>query len=118
MIKLSSESYCIEAHKVGANTSALKYFIETYASSRGGWKGPLTWMATAFYPAINAMAYVTPFPLCIFVTSCAGTATSAAPRKTSLGLQRLSPLPRTSRRSTTPRGRILTGTYRSCRSST
>jgi hypothetical protein len=28
-----------------------------YASSRGGWKGPLSWMATAFYPAINAMAY-------------------------------------------------------------
>ena len=40
MIKLSSEGYCIEAHKVGANTSALKFFIESYASSKGGWKGP------------------------------------------------------------------------------
>jgi hypothetical protein len=57
MIKLSSEGYCIEAHRVGANTSALKSFIESYASSKGGWKGPLTWMAAAFYPAINAMAY-------------------------------------------------------------
>ena len=62
MIKLSSEGYCIEAHKVGANTSALKFFIESYASSKGGWKGPLTWMATAFYPAINAMAYRRPLP--------------------------------------------------------
>ena len=41
MIRLSSEGYCIEAHRVGANTSALKYFIESCVQR---------------------------FPLCIFVT--------------------------------------------------
>jgi len=75
MIKLSSEGYCIEAHKVGANTSALKFFIESYASSKGGWKGPLTWMATAFYPAINAMAYRRPLPPPLVVQRCFVTLT-------------------------------------------